>query len=100
MSQLDDLIAPVRLFGFSSEIGISLHGSWSTVEGLLHLCLESVLVHRRLAEFVLYPLLEFTKDQATALETLARIIEGLAQSTPVNAVENLELQDNLTESVR
>ncbi len=82
MSQLDDLLTPARLEVFGGEIGISVHGSWGTVEGLVRLCLESILMQRRLAEHVLAPLLDFTLDKAGAEQTLTTIITGLAASNP------------------
>ena len=83
MSQLDDLLAPARIFAFDREIGISVHGSWSTAEGLQRLSLESILLHRRLAEYVLAPLLDFILDKTSAEQSLTTIITGLAATNPV-----------------
>jgi hypothetical protein len=90
MSQLDDLLTPARLLAFGSEISLSIHGSWGTVEGLLRLCMESVLLHRRLAEHVLAPLLDFILDKSNAENTLTTIISGLAASTPAVVADKVD----------
>jgi hypothetical protein len=77
LSQLDDLILPVRVFAIGDELVASIHGSWQTADGLALLGLESARMLRRIGDAVVAPLVRFVSCDTPAEDVLRQIIEGL-----------------------
>lgn len=82
LSQIDDLIVPARIVLFGDEVGLCIFGGARSADDIKSLCIEFVLIARRLAASLLSPLVEFVEGKEAVEIAFARILMFLTHKTP------------------
>ncbi len=80
MAGIDGLVVPARLFLYRDEIGFSIWGGCSDAVDLEALCLEYLLMSRRLCLSVLAPLVAFAEGRGTG-EDVASAAAALSDAS-------------------